>query len=163
MYIAVSQHIKLFSRPNFQFIIQTNNQMQKHSTYWPVFLPSLAHPLPPILSCHFPALHTSTLKKEAVCSSSHLLPQWKCQGVFISSVILILYLPVAAAGYFVYGEAVDSNIVLSVKNTTFVMAANMLLAVHLILAFLIIINPVCQELEEIFQVPLRKYEQLLHL
>jgi vesicular inhibitory amino acid transporter len=70
---------------------------------------------------------------------------------------------VAAAGYFVYGEAVDSNIVLSVKNTTFVMAANMLLAVHLILAFLIIINPVCQELEEIFQVPLRKYEQLLHL
>jgi vesicular inhibitory amino acid transporter len=64
---------------------------------------------------------------------------------------------VAAAGYFVYGEAVDTNIVLTVKNTTLVTMANMLLAVHLILAFLIIINPVCQELEEIFQVPHRKY------
>ncbi|GFG32693.1 hypothetical protein Cfor_05159 [Coptotermes formosanus] len=69
------------------------------------------------------------------------------------SAILILYLPVAAAGYFVYGDAVDTNIVLTVKNTTLVTMANMLLAVHLILAFLIIINPVCQELEEIFQVP----------
>ncbi|XP_021940401.1 amino acid transporter AVT1A-like [Zootermopsis nevadensis] len=69
------------------------------------------------------------------------------------SVILILSLPVAAAGYFVYGEAVNSNIVLSVKNTSLVMAANMLLAMHLVLAFIIIINPVCQELEEIFEVP----------
>ena len=66
----------------------------------------------------------------------------------------------AAAGFFVYGEAVDTNIVLTVKNTTLVTMANMLLAVHLILAFLIIINPVCQELEEIFQVPHRKYEYL---
>ena len=64
----------------------------------------------------------------------------------------------AAAGYFVYGEAVDTNIVLTVKNTALVTMANMLLAVHLILAFLIVINPVCQELEEIFQVPHRKYE-----
>ena len=69
----------------------------------------------------------------------------------------------AAAGFFVYGEAVDTNIVLTVKNTTLVTMANMLLAVHLILAFLIIINPVCQELEEIFQVPHRKYEYLSEL
>lgn len=69
----------------------------------------------------------------------------------------------AAAGFFVYGEAVDTNIVLTVKNTTLVTMANMLLAVHLILAFLIIINPVCQELEEIFQVPHRKYEYLCML
>lgn len=66
----------------------------------------------------------------------------------------------AAAGFFVYGEAVDTNIVLTVKNTALVTTANLLLAVHLILAFLIIINPVCQELEEIFQVPHRKYEYL---
>lgn len=78
---------------------------------------------------------------------------WIIPLLFISSVILILYLPVAAAGYFVYGEAVNSNIVLSVKNTSLVMAANMLLAMHLVLAFIIIINPVCQELEEIFEVP----------
>jgi hypothetical protein len=45
-----------------------------------------------------------------------------------------------------------------VKKTTLIMLANMLLAMHLILAFLIIINPVCQELEEIFQVPHSKYE-----
>ncbi|XP_069669918.1 uncharacterized protein [Periplaneta americana] len=71
------------------------------------------------------------------------------------SVILILYLPVAAAGYFVYGEAVDTNIVLTVTESTLITVANVLLAVHLVLAFLIIINPVCQELEEFFKVPHR--------
>nr|CAD7395814.1 unnamed protein product [Timema cristinae] len=69
------------------------------------------------------------------------------------SVILALYLPVSAGGYFVYGEDVDPNIVLSLSRTTLVLLANMMMGIHLVLAFLIVINPVCQELEEIFQVP----------
>ncbi|PSN34891.1 hypothetical protein C0J52_16728 [Blattella germanica] len=69
------------------------------------------------------------------------------------SVILALYLPVATAGYFVYGEAVHPNIVLTLQNSIWVMLANILLAIHLVLAFLIVINPVCQELEEICHVP----------
>lgn len=71
-------------------------------------------------------------------------------------VIIVLYFPVAAAGYLVYGEAVTSNLVIVLTKTKIVMFANILMAVHLILAFLIIINPVCQEIEEIFQVPRRK-------
>ncbi|XP_067002631.1 uncharacterized protein [Anabrus simplex] len=69
------------------------------------------------------------------------------------AVIILLYLPVAAGGYLVYGEAVDPNIALSVNKTTLIVIANILMAVHLILAFLIVINPVCQELEEISGVP----------
>lgn len=69
------------------------------------------------------------------------------------SVILALYLPVTAGGFFVYGEAVEMNIAMSLTKTILVTIANVLMAVHLIFAFLIIINPVCQELEEIFQFP----------
>nr|CAD7437485.1 unnamed protein product [Timema bartmani] len=69
------------------------------------------------------------------------------------ALILALYLPVSAGGYFVYGEDVDPNIVLSLSRTTLVVLANMMMGIHLVLAFLIVINPVCQELEEIFQVP----------
>lgn len=64
-----------------------------------------------------------------------------------------MYLPVTAGGYFVYGEEVDSNISLSLTKTWLVTVANILMAIHLVLAFLIVINPVCQELEEILNVP----------
>lgn len=67
--------------------------------------------------------------------------------------IMVLYFPVAAGGYFVYGEAVDPNVILSLGHSSLVSMANVLMAIHLVLAFLIVINPVCQELEEIFQVP----------
>ena len=63
----------------------------------------------------------------------------------------------AAAGYFIYGEAVDPNILLTLSKSIWVMMANVLLAIHLILAFLIVINPVCQEVEEIMHVPHCKY------
>ncbi|KAF2896920.1 hypothetical protein ILUMI_09256 [Ignelater luminosus] len=69
------------------------------------------------------------------------------------SVIMVLYLPVSAGGYLVYGEEVETNVAMSLSRTYIVMFANILMAVHLILAFLIVINPVCQELEEIFNVP----------
>ncbi|XP_017780132.1 PREDICTED: amino acid transporter ANTL1-like isoform X2 [Nicrophorus vespilloides] len=68
-------------------------------------------------------------------------------------VILILYLPVTAGGYFIYGEDVTANISMSLSKTSLVTIANILMGVHLVLAFLIVINPVCQELEEIFKVP----------
>lgn len=70
--------------------------------------------------------------------------------------ILILYLPVSAAGYYVYGEDVQTNVAMSLSKSYLVIFANILMAMHLILAFLIVINPVCQELEEIFGVPHRK-------
>ncbi|XP_047110975.1 amino acid transporter AVT1H-like isoform X1 [Schistocerca piceifrons] len=69
------------------------------------------------------------------------------------SVILMLYFPVALAGYIVYGDLVSANITLSINKSYLIICANILMGIHLILAFLIVINPVCQELEEAFQVP----------
>lgn len=68
-------------------------------------------------------------------------------------IILLLYLPVSAGGYFVYGELVGSNIILSLSKTSLVFASNILMAAHLIFAFLIVVNPVCQEFEETFKIP----------
>lgn len=73
--------------------------------------------------------------------------------VIAFSIILALYLPVTAGGYFVYGDDVHPNIILSLSDSGLVTLANLCMAFHLIFAFLIVINPVCQELEEIFQVP----------
>ncbi|XP_054275599.1 uncharacterized protein LOC128994825 [Macrosteles quadrilineatus] len=68
-------------------------------------------------------------------------------------VVLALYMPVVFAAFFVYGDAVNANVVLSLSRGMFASFANMLMALHLILALLIVINPVCQEIEEIFNVP----------
>ncbi|XP_063634771.1 uncharacterized protein LOC134805365 isoform X2 [Cydia splendana] len=67
--------------------------------------------------------------------------------------ILLLYLPIAIAGYAVYGEAVSPNIVTSLSSTPLTLVANVLMAIHLVFAFIIIINPVCQEVEELYEVP----------
>uniref|UniRef100_A0A2A4JQ93 Amino acid transporter transmembrane domain-containing protein n=1 Tax=Heliothis virescens TaxID=7102 RepID=A0A2A4JQ93_HELVI len=67
--------------------------------------------------------------------------------------VLILYLLVAIAGYAVYGERVLPNVALSMSATPLTLSANVLMAVHLLSAFIIIINPVCQEVEELYNVP----------
>lgn len=54
-----------------------------------------------------------------------------------------------------YGEDVLPNVAMSITHSTLVIFANMSMAIHLIFAFLIVINPVCQELEEIFRIPHR--------
>ncbi|KAF5305305.1 hypothetical protein FQA39_LY09270 [Lamprigera yunnana] len=68
-------------------------------------------------------------------------------------VILILYVPLAVGGYLAYGDHVQPNIALSLFHSPITILASMLMGIHLIFAFLIVINPVCQELEEIFDVP----------
>ncbi|CAB3361564.1 Hypothetical predicted protein [Cloeon dipterum] len=67
--------------------------------------------------------------------------------------IMVLYLPVAIGGMLVYGETVSPNIALTLGDSWLVDAANLLMACHLILAFLIVTNPVSQELEHIMNVP----------
>ncbi|KAJ8969159.1 hypothetical protein NQ314_001900 [Rhamnusium bicolor] len=56
-------------------------------------------------------------------------------------------------GYFVYGEKVESNITLSLTKSPLVDIGNILMAIHLVFAFLIVVNPVCQDVEETFGVP----------
>lgn len=91
----------------------------------------------------FPTIQNDMEKKEKFSSSV---------GIGFA-IILILYLPVTAGGYFIYGEDVEPNVAMSLTRTSLVTLANVLMAIHLVLAFLIVINPVCQELEEIFRVP----------
>ncbi|KAB0795947.1 hypothetical protein PPYR_10008 [Photinus pyralis] len=69
------------------------------------------------------------------------------------TVIMALYLPVTIGGYMVYGEHVNTNVILSLSRSPLSFFAEIFMGIHLVAAFLIIINPVCQELEEIFDVP----------
>lgn len=72
---------------------------------------------------------------------------------FVISVVLMLYMPVVFGGYFFYGENTKENILLSLPAGPMTTSANILIAVHLILAFLILANPISQGLEEILNVP----------
>ncbi|CAB3258874.1 unnamed protein product [Arctia plantaginis] len=67
--------------------------------------------------------------------------------------ILVLYLMMAIGGYAVYGDHVLPNVALIMSTTPLSLAANILMAIHLLAAFIIIINPVFQEMEELYNVP----------
>ncbi|KAM3968631.1 os protein [Aphomia sociella] len=67
--------------------------------------------------------------------------------------ILAIYLPIAITGYAVYGESAASNVSTSLSSTPLTLVGNILMALHLVTAFVIIINPVCQEMEELYNVP----------
>lgn len=62
-------------------------------------------------------------------------------------------MPVVFGGYFFYGDDTKENILLSLPAGPMTTSANILIAVHLILAFLILANPISQGLEEILNVP----------
>ncbi|KAG0724217.1 Amino acid transporter AVT1D [Chionoecetes opilio] len=63
--------------------------------------------------------------------------------------LITLYLPVALSGYLVIGDAVKSNILLSVKMTTAVVVAIAMQTVNLLCTFLLSSNPVYQAMEEV--------------
>lgn len=70
-------------------------------------------------------------------------------------VILLIYMPVSIVGYLVYGENTNENIILSLDTTNYrglITAANLLIAIHLTMAFLIITNPASQEIENFFNI-----------
>lgn len=67
--------------------------------------------------------------------------------------VLLLYLPVAAGGFYAYGDSVQTNILLNLDDSLPMVFANILLAIHLVMAFLIVVNPVCQILEEKCNIP----------
>ncbi|XP_035213521.1 amino acid transporter AVT1J-like isoform X1 [Stegodyphus dumicola] len=69
------------------------------------------------------------------------------------AVLILLYLPVAVLGYSVYGEDVKSSVIESLPDSNIKTAAEVLLAIHLTFAFLLVINTPAQEFEEFFNVP----------
>lgn len=58
----------------------------------------------------------------------------------------------AITGYAVYGESVGPNFATSLSPTPLSLVGHVLMSVHLVSAFVILINPVSQELEELYKV-----------
>lgn len=83
----------------------------------------------------------------------------KDRAVFSKSVLIaflalaLCYIPVAACGYTLFGNAIQSNILETLTNGPDTMIVEVLLAAHLLFAFIIIINPFCQAFEHLFKVP----------
>jgi len=71
------------------------------------------------------------------------------------TILLCLYLPVASAGYFVYGDDLKDNIMDSLPIGGLRDAGDLLLAIHLLMAFTIAVNPSCQQLEETLGIDIR--------
>ncbi|KAG8184420.1 hypothetical protein JTE90_004590 [Oedothorax gibbosus] len=67
--------------------------------------------------------------------------------------LLILYVPVAVLGYSVYGDKVESDVIDSLPHSTIKTIISVLLAFHMIFAFLLVINATSQEFEEFLNVP----------
>lgn len=68
-------------------------------------------------------------------------------------VILALYLPMTILAYIIYGEASEDNILLSLSPSPLVTCANILMTLHTIMAFLICINPVSLQTENVLKIP----------
>ena len=75
--------------------------------------------------------------------------------------LLLLYLPVAAGGYFIYGADVTANITKSLPEGPLRITIEILITLHLVCAFVIALNPFTQELEEHVKVPNSKFKSTL--
>jgi vesicular inhibitory amino acid transporter len=74
-------------------------------------------------------------------------------SLFFFAVVLCMYIPTTSSGYFVYGKDLNSNILKNMTSGPITNIIEILLTLHLIFGYLILINPVCQELEAKFGVP----------
>ncbi|XP_048769154.1 uncharacterized protein LOC125675475 isoform X2 [Ostrea edulis] len=68
-------------------------------------------------------------------------------------VVMLMYLPITTVSYFIYGKNVKDNILLMPNGGVINQIVEVMITVHLILGFLIVINPFCQELEHYARVP----------
>ncbi|XP_021379846.1 amino acid transporter ANTL2-like [Mizuhopecten yessoensis] len=59
----------------------------------------------------------------------------------------LIYLPVVFAGYFVYGKTLDANVLNNLPSGGVSYTALLLVTFHLVLAFIIVLNPMLQEVE----------------
>ena len=67
--------------------------------------------------------------------------------------LLLLYVPVSGGGYLVFGQNVQSDIIANMKSSVLTTVIIVFFLVHCFFAFLIIINPVLLELEEMLKIP----------
>ncbi|GFO10639.1 amino acid transporter antl1-like isoform x2 [Plakobranchus ocellatus] len=67
--------------------------------------------------------------------------------------ILALYVPVSVVGYLVYGSNLKANVLMAMLPGPLLTIAQLLITVHLLTATIILINPVCQEGEDVLKIP----------
>ncbi|CAG2219084.1 SLC32A [Mytilus edulis] len=91
----------------------------------------------------FPTIITDMEKKE----------DFKIAALLGYGIVLMMYIPTAMSGYFVYGSNVDVNIIKSISAGPLAYVVEILVTLHLLLGFIIYMNPVCQQFEAKVGVP----------
>ncbi|CAC5420820.1 SLC32A [Mytilus coruscus] len=69
------------------------------------------------------------------------------------AIVLMMYMPTAVVGYMVYGKNLNENIIKSVSAGPCAYTVEVLVTLHLLLGFIILMNPVCQQFEAKLSVP----------
>lgn len=64
-----------------------------------------------------------------------------------------MYLLVGIPGYVIVGDDMQPNVLQAIPNNWMSTAVNFLITFHLMMACIIIFNPVAQDIEGIFQIP----------
>lgn len=73
--------------------------------------------------------------------------------------VISMYLPVSVLGFLAYGKDITSNILDSVGHNEHSTAAVtldivlVLITLHLLFSFIIVVNPVSQQFEELLRIP----------
>ncbi|RUS74070.1 hypothetical protein EGW08_018177, partial [Elysia chlorotica] len=74
--------------------------------------------------------------------------------IFAFSILASLYLLVGVEGFLVYGSKVQPTVVMSLVPGPMPCAVQICVTIHLLCALVIVLNPVCQEGEELLNIPL---------
>lgn len=64
-----------------------------------------------------------------------------------------MYFPVSSVGYWTYGHNIADNILDSVSRGPEQTVVSILIILHLMLGFIIVVNPFCQEIEHLLNIP----------
>ncbi|XP_033741068.1 amino acid transporter AVT1A-like [Pecten maximus] len=68
-------------------------------------------------------------------------------------IVTVMYLPVTCAGYFVYGQSLEANILNNLPSGVLSYVVLVLVTIHLLLAIIIVLSPVIQEVEMLLHIP----------
>uniref|UniRef100_A0A7E4VYT4 Aa_trans domain-containing protein n=1 Tax=Panagrellus redivivus TaxID=6233 RepID=A0A7E4VYT4_PANRE len=77
---------------------------------------------------------------------------WK-SCVMAFTIMFILYIPVCALGYFVYGDSVRESVINNIQHSGLQIAVNFMIMTHCFLTLAIVFNPLNQDVEQYFNVP----------
>ncbi|WKY10280.1 hypothetical protein Q1695_002546 [Nippostrongylus brasiliensis] len=81
-------------------------------------------------------------------------PRQYYKSVFTGfSILLFIYGPIAILGFFTYHDSIRDSILPSIQTIWIQETCNVLITIHCILTLIIMINPLNQDLEELFHCP----------